>query len=204
MTSKEIVLTAHRNMGRADALALREKAVAKEITDTEIIDREQMVPEWNPRKDYTNTPTDAPVACEGQVYGLIQPHNASHYPDANPAVLAALWRVKHTTNPDKAKPFVKPTSTSDMYLVGECMIWTDGTVRTALRDTIYSPDEYAPDWTEAPVVEEPTTEPETPENEPTEPDVTAPLPEENSGEDVTEGEEVTETETTETEQEGEA
>jgi hypothetical protein len=33
-----------------------------------------------------------------------------------------------------------------MYLVGECMIWTDGTVKRAKRDTAYSPDEYAPDW----------------------------------------------------------
>ena len=51
-----------------------------------------------------------------------------------------------TKNPKKAKPFVKPTSTSDMYLVGECMIWTDGTVKRAVRDTIYNPDEYAADW----------------------------------------------------------
>lgn len=153
-------MTAHRNMGRADALALREKAVAKEITDTEIIDNEQMIPDWNPKKDYTSAGIDVPVVYEGQVYGLLQPHNAANYPGTNPSILAALWRVKHTKNPDKAKPYVKPTSTSDMYLVGECMIWTDGTVRTALRDTIYNPDEYAADWTEAPVAEDQITEEE--------------------------------------------
>ena len=146
MTSKEIVLNAHRNMGKADALSLREKAVAGSVTDTYIIDFEQAVPKWSNEKDYSNTSIGTPVQYAGQVYGLIQPHNASHYPDTTPSILTSLWRVKHTTNPAKAKPFVKPTSTSDMYLTGECMLWTDGTVKTAKRDTIYSPDEYADDW----------------------------------------------------------
>lgn len=65
---------------------------------------------------------------------------------ARPKELPALWRVKHTTDPEKAKPWVKPTSTSDIYLMGECMIWTDGFVYKALRDTNFSPEEYAPDW----------------------------------------------------------
>jgi hypothetical protein len=60
-------------------------------------------------------------------------------------MLAALWRVKHTTNPDRAKPWVKPTSTSDMYLVGECILW-DGAILRAKRDTVYSPEEYKGDW----------------------------------------------------------
>lgn len=146
MTSKDIVLNTHRNMGRADALTLREKAVAGNITDTQIIDQEEAVPAWSNERDYTNASIGTPVAHDGQIYGLIQPHNASYYPNTTPATLHALWRVKHTTNPKKAKPYVKPTSTSDMYLVGECMIWTDGTVKRAKRDTSYSPDEYAADW----------------------------------------------------------
>jgi hypothetical protein len=86
-----------------------------------------------------------PVTHDGQVYGLLQPHNAAHYPDTTPAMLAALWRVKHTTNPDKAKPWVKPTSTSDMYRAGECILW-GGAILKAKRDTAYSPEEYAGDW----------------------------------------------------------
>lgn len=133
-------------MGRADALSLREKAVSGNITDTQIIDYEEAVPAWSNEKDYTNAKAGTPVAHEGQIYGLLQPHNASYYPNTKPSELASLWRVKHTTNPDKAKPFVRPTSTSDMYLVGECMVWTDGTVRRAKRDTAYSPEEYSADW----------------------------------------------------------
>lgn len=146
MTSKDIVLKTHRNMGRADALALREKAVAGGVSDTQIIDQEEAVPNWSGERDYSTASVGTPVAHDGQIYGLIQPHNASYYPGTTPASLPALWRVKHTTNPAKAKPWVKPTSTSDMYLVGECMVWTDGTVKRSLRDTIYSPDEYAADW----------------------------------------------------------
>ena len=133
-------------MGRADALSLREKAEAGSITNTQIIDQEEAVPNWSNDRDYSKASIGTPVAHEGQIYGLIQPHNASHYPDTNPALLPALWRVKHTTNPFKAKPWVKPMSTSDMYLKGECMVWTDGTVRRAKRDTPYSPDEYSADW----------------------------------------------------------
>lgn len=136
-------------MGRADARALREKAVVGDITDTEIIDGEQAVPAWKADKDYSGAKVGTPVANDGQVYGLIQPHNAAHYPGTTPATLPALWRVKHTTDPAKAKPWVQPTSTSDMYLAGECMIWKDGTVKRAVRDTSYSPDEYAPDWENA-------------------------------------------------------
>ena len=151
MTNREIVINAHKNMGKADALALRQKCVAGEITDTEVINQEQAIPAWSADKDYTKSAVGTPVIHEGQVYGLIQPHNAAHYPGTNPATLQALWRVKHTTDPAKAKPWVKPTSTSDMYLVGECMVWTDGTVKRATRDTIYSPDEYSADWEEVAV-----------------------------------------------------
>lgn len=146
MMTLEDILIHMREKGRSDAVALREKAVAGTVTDTEIIDNELAVPLWDPKKDYSKSPVGMPVAHDKQVYGLLQPHNPSHYPNTSPATLAALWRVKHTTNPDKAKPWVKPTSTSDMYLTGECMVWTDGTVKTAKRDTIYSPDEYPDDW----------------------------------------------------------
>jgi hypothetical protein len=146
LTNKDFIHSTLREVGRADALTLRADAVAGKVTDTEIIDREEAVPAWSNERDYTNAPVGSPVSHNGQVYGLIQPHNAAHFPNTTPAILAALWRVKHTTNPAKAKPYVKPTSTSDMYLKGECMVWTDGAVMRAKRDTIYSPEEYAADW----------------------------------------------------------
>ena len=148
--SKAFILTTLRNAGRTDALSLRADAAAGRVTDTEIINREEAVPAWSNDRDYSACPVGTPVTHDGQVYGLLQPHNAAYYPDTSPAMLAALWRVKHTTNPDKAKPWVKPTSTSDMYRAGECILWTDGGGNTATmrakRDTAYSPSEYAGDW----------------------------------------------------------
>ena len=146
MTNKNFVLSTLREAGRTAAIVLRTTAVNGMATDTEIIDREVDVPDWYNSRDYSNAEVGTPVTYGGQVNGLLQPHNAAYYPDTNPAMLAALWRVKHTTNPAKAKPWVKPESTSDMYLAGECMVWTDGSVMRAVRDTIYSPDEYAGDW----------------------------------------------------------
>lgn len=120
MTSKDIVLTAHRNMGRSDALTLREKAVAGELTDTQIINQEQAVPLWGEKKDYTEAKVGTPVQHDGQVYGLLQPHNAAHYPGTTPANAPALWSIKHTTNPEKAKPWMEPNGTSGLYYLGEC------------------------------------------------------------------------------------
>lgn len=138
-----------KKMSALAAKNLRERA--PEMTGTEIIAEEEYIPDWDNSKDYSNVVVGAPVKYEGQVYTLLQPHNASYYPNTNPATLAALWRVKHTTDPAKAKPWVKPTNTSDMYLKNECMIWTDGTVKRCVLDagTVYSPDEYAPAWEDA-------------------------------------------------------
>lgn len=133
-------------MAALAAKNLRERS--PNMDGTAIIAEEEYVPMWGAEKDYTKVVVGAPVQFEGQVYTLLQPHNASHYPNTNPATLPALWRVKHTTDPAKAKPWVKPTSTSDMYLKNECMIWEDGLVYRCLRDTIYSPKEYAPYWEE--------------------------------------------------------
>lgn len=140
------ILEQIQQMAKGQALYLRLRA--PEMTGTEIIAEEEYIPMWSIEKDYTNVVVGAPVQYEGQVYTLLQPHNASHYPDTTPATLPALWRVKHTTDPYKAKPWVKPTSTSDMYLKDECMIWNDNSIKKCILDagTIYSPDEYAQAW----------------------------------------------------------
>lgn len=147
--SKAFIHETLRNAGRTDALSLRADAAAGRVTDTEIINREEAVPAWSNTRDYSDCPVGTPVTHDGQVYGLLQPHNAAYYPDVSPAMLAALWMVKHTTNPDKAKPWVKPTSTSDMYRAGECILWDvrgDTAIMRAKRDTAYSPEEYEGDW----------------------------------------------------------
>lgn len=53
-------------------------------------------------------------------------------------------------SPETARPWTKPLAgTTDMYHAGEYMVWTDGTIKKCLRDTVYSPEEYAADWEDA-------------------------------------------------------
>lgn len=120
-------------LGRANALSLR--ATAKDMTGTEIIDREQDAPLFDPAKDYSRFPAGSPVRDGGQVWLLLQPHNAAHY-SGRPADLRALWGLAHTTNPAKAKAWVTPYGTSGMYMTGECYKAADGTVYRCLQDNV--------------------------------------------------------------------
>jgi hypothetical protein len=144
VTNKEFVLTVFRENGRADALSLRSRAA--NMDGTAIIAEEQKIPAWDPQKDYSGWPVGAPVAHDGNVFGLLQPHNASYYMAA-PADLPALWSPKHTKDPAKAKPWLVPNGTSGLYNTGECCTF-DGAVKRSLRDNNpYSPGDY-PDWWE--------------------------------------------------------
>lgn len=130
--------------GRRAALDLQ--ARAPEMDGTQIIAEETKVPAFDPDKDYSGWPVGAPVADGGQVWTLIQPHNAADY-DGRPSTLRALWGLAHTTDPAKAKPWVAPYGTSGLYMAGECC--TDGgtVYRSTHDDNQYSPLEY-PDWWE--------------------------------------------------------
>lgn len=120
---------------------------SSEMDGTAIIAEENYIPEWSGEKDYSKVLAGAPVKFKEQVYVLLQPHNAKNYPYF-PFELPALWRVSHTKDPQKAKPWMKPKSTSEMYLKDECMIWTDGKIYCAERNTAFSPEEFASDWKE--------------------------------------------------------
>lgn len=131
-------------LGRANALALRTSA--KNMTQTEIIDREYDAPHFDPKRDYTSFPVSSPVRDGGQVWLLIQPHNASHY-TGRPADLRSLWGLAHTKNPKKAKAWVDPYGTSGMYMKDECYKDADGNVWKALNDNlVYTAVSYPSGW----------------------------------------------------------
>lgn len=133
-----------RSLGRADAKSLRNEAAS--LTGTQIIDREVSIPMWRPDGDYTGWPAGAPVQDMGQVWILLQPHNAAHYAQ-RPAELRALWGLAHTTNPKRAKPWVDPFGTSGMYMTGECYRDDEGTVWRSLADnTVHSAAAYPAAW----------------------------------------------------------
>lgn len=135
-----------REKGASDAQTLRIQAAAGELTDTEIIDMEIAVPEFDGEKDYTACPVGTPVQYGEQVYGLLQPYNAANYTGA-PDTLPALWGVKHTKNPRKAKPFVAPFGTSGLYQKDECCLHNGSVYVCLVANNPYSPSEHAGNWT---------------------------------------------------------
>ena len=86
----------------------------------------------------------------GQTYECTQAHDNATYPDItpeNPQTWANFWKPLHGKSATNARPWVKPQfGTTDMYLTGEFMVYTDGKVYKCLSDTVYSPEEYAQYW----------------------------------------------------------
>lgn len=146
MMNKAESLNKMREKGAYDAIELQTKAASGEVTETEIIDQEEAVPAFVPKKDYSEWKANSPVADEGQVWLLLQPHNAAHY-EGRPSTLRALWGLAHTKNPKKAKPFVEPLGTSGLYHKDECILWTDGKVYVSVEgNNAYTPAAYPQGW----------------------------------------------------------
>lgn len=147
--NRDFVLSVFAENGRRDALDLRSRA--KDMDGTAIIAEETKIPAWSGEKDYSAWTVGAPVHYNGNVFGLLQPHNAAHYPDANPDNTPALWSVKHTKDAAKAKPWLAPNGTSGLYMIDECCTF-DGKVWRCVQDNNpYSPAEYAQWWREVAV-----------------------------------------------------
>ena len=103
--------------GRRNALDLASRA--KDMDGTAIIAEEDHIPAWSDKTDYTGKPSNTPVRDGDQVWLLLIPHNASHYP-GRPSTLRSLWGLAHTKDPAKAKPWVASYGTSGLYKVDEC------------------------------------------------------------------------------------
>ena len=143
--NRDLILSVMRANGRADALDLRSRAPS--MDGTAIIAEEHKIPLWSAEKDYSGWTAGAQVRYDGQVYALLQPHNAAFYPGSNPANSPALWSIRHTKDPAKAKPWMAPAGTSGLYMIDECCV-DDGEVHRSTRDdNPYSPKDY-PDWWE--------------------------------------------------------
>lgn len=146
MMTKTESLIKMKEKGAYDALMLRTAASSGELTETEIIDREFAAPTFDNTKDYSAWPVNSPIQDEGQVWLLLQPHNAAHY-EGRPSTLRALWGLAHTKNPNKAKPYVAPDGTSGLYHNEECMLWSDGKVYVSIIDNnSWNPADYPAGW----------------------------------------------------------
>lgn len=150
MTSKEFVAAALRDIGKQKALNLRAKVVANEVDDTSLIEQEELVPNWK-AIDYSNfeigTPVRDPSDGTGQVYKLLQKHDATGHDDWNPAAAVSLWDIAHTKNPAKAKPYAAPQGTRGMYMKDDVMVWTNGMVyKSTIDNNVYTPEVRGSYW----------------------------------------------------------
>lgn len=141
--SKDLILSVMRANGTADALDLRRRAA--DMDGTAIIAEEQKIPVWRADRDYSAWSAGSPVFHAGNVFGLIQPHNAAHY-SGDPTTLPALWSPKHTKDPKRAKPYLSPNGTSGLYMLDECCLSGGGVFRSLKDDNPYSPADYAAWW----------------------------------------------------------
>lgn len=140
MTKAEI-LALMKEKGKSDALDLRSRA--KDLDGTAIIAEESKIPRFDPEKDYSSWAVGSPVweevDGERQVFGLIQPHNASHYPGSTPSNTRAIWSLKHTKDAAKAKPWVAPLGTSGMYMTDEVCKYSDKLWKSKRDNNPYEP-----------------------------------------------------------------
>lgn len=131
--------------GRRNALDLA--ARAPEMDGTAIIAEEDHIPAWSENAVYTTAHVGFPVQDDGQVYTIEMPHTPAHNPGARPADLRAIYSLKHTKDPAKAKPWMASYGTSGLYMKDECCTENGGTYRSKQDNNPYSPSEY-PQWWE--------------------------------------------------------
>lgn len=149
MIDKTTALNAMELQGLTDALDLRNRA--PEMDGTAIIAEEEKIPQFDPKKDYSSWKVGAPVyeiiEGERQIYTLLQPYNAAHY-TGTPSTLPAIWSIRHTKDPQKAKPWLAPNGTSGLYMKDECCTENGKTWRSTQDNNAFSPSAYPAYWDE--------------------------------------------------------
>lgn len=145
MTSKERVLQRERERGRNAALNLAGRA--PDMDGTALIAEQDSIPAWSEDAVYTAKHIGYPVQDGDQVYTILQPHTPAHNPGFRPADLPAIYSIKHTQDPAKAKPYMAPNGTSGVYVKGDCCVF-NGTVRRSIYDgdNVWAPDAYPAGW----------------------------------------------------------
>lgn len=138
------------NQGRANALALQEKAPS--MTGTELNAVDEDIPSFVSAKTNKNMlERTAGFICRssaGRVVRLLQVYNSDIYPQ-EPEELPAQWGFAWSTDPAKALPFVA-ISTSP-YNKGDCCTEGNKVYRSTLDSNVWSPSAYPQGWEEVSV-----------------------------------------------------
>ena len=150
MTSKDRVLQREHDRGRpvgkvqgkADALDLA--ARAKDMDGTAIIAEEDHIPAWSETAVYTADHVGFPVQDQGQIYTIEMPHTPAHNPGYRPADLRAIYNLRHTKDPSKAKPWMPSYGTSGLYMLEECCTYPHPDGTTHVHRNLYDNNEFPP------------------------------------------------------------
>lgn len=148
MTSKERVLQRERERGTADARNFASRVVVENLDGTAIIAQQDKVPAWSEKAVYGADLAGCPVQDGDQVYTLLSAHTPAHNPGFRPADLPAIYSIKHTKDPARAKPFMAPNGTSGVYMMRDCCK-ENGVVYRSLNDNnVWAPSAYPSFWEE--------------------------------------------------------
>ena len=146
MESKEYVLSKMKEVGLNSAVEFQKQA--PELDGTQIIDRENSIPDFNPDvHQYLNWAKGECVRDNGQVWQLLQPYDSTTYKD-HPENLRAQWSLCHTKNPLKAKPYVEPMGTSGVYMIDECCTENGKVYKSLIDSNVWTPSAYPTGWEE--------------------------------------------------------
>lgn len=153
MTSKDRVLSREQDRGhtkgKSDALDLASRTVKENLDGTAIIAEQDHVPAWSESAVYTQNHVGYPVQDGNQVYTILQPHTPAHNHGSRPADLPAIYSIKHTTDPTKAKSYMPPNGTSGVYKTGDCCVFDGVVYRSVFKgDNVWSPADYPAGWEE--------------------------------------------------------
>lgn len=145
----ELLNTAMRSQGRADALDLQSRAGG--MNGTELNAEDGKIPSFAAACAVMNM-LERPVGfvCRsgaGRVVKLLQAYDSTVYTQ-EPEDLPAQWGFQWSTDPAKALPFIS-LSTSP-YMTGDCCT-EGGLVYRSLQDSnVWAPSAYPPAWEATP------------------------------------------------------
>ena len=149
--TEPFILEKMRAQGIADALTLQENSGS--MSGTELNAQTDVIPDFIESVKVKNM-LDRPAgqtggfvcrSSAGRVVSLLQKYDSTVYLHEDgtpwePEELPAQWRFKWSTDPAKALPFIK-LSTSP-YDVGDCYTFNGGVYRSTINGNVYSPEEY--------------------------------------------------------------
>lgn len=143
MDNKDFVINTLQKIGYQIAQELQNSIPNLEVT--EIVAQEEYLPKFDNTRQYLNFKAGYTcISPKGNAVRLLQPYDSLVYPQ-EPEELLAQWGFYWSTDPKKAKPFIK--SAESPYYKGDCCIEKDGVYRSTLETAnVYAPSEYPAGW----------------------------------------------------------